>query len=114
MARELLNTLFVTTQGAYVHLDNETLRVEVEERNQNQGTGASPRDQWYASARVSVSPAAMAKCAEDQRDLVFLSRSGRFRAKVIGPTPPGTYCSDSPSTTPHRTWPRPPTSPGTS
>ena len=28
MARELLNTLYVTTQGAYVHLDNQTLKVE--------------------------------------------------------------------------------------
>ena len=28
----------------------------------------------------------MARCAADQRDLVFLSRGGRFRAKVIGPT----------------------------
>ena len=28
MARELLNTLYVTTQGAYVHADHETLRVE--------------------------------------------------------------------------------------
>ena len=36
--------------------------------------------------RVSVSPEAMARCAADQRDLVFLSRGGRFRAKVIGPT----------------------------
>ena len=36
--------------------------------------------------RVSVSPAAMAQCAEEQRDLVFLSRSGRFRARVTGPT----------------------------
>ena len=28
----------------------------------------------------------MAQCAEDQRDLVFLSRGGRFRAKAVGPT----------------------------
>ena len=85
MARELLNTLFVTTQGAYVHLDNETLRVEVENETKLR-VPVHHLGSVICFGRVNVSPAAMAKCAEDQRDLVFLSRSGRFRAKVIGPT----------------------------
>ena len=85
MARELLNTLFVTTQGAYVHLDNETLKVEVEEETRLR-VPVHHLGSVVCFGRVSVSPAAMAKCAEDQRDLVFLSRGGRFRAKVIGPT----------------------------
>ena len=85
MVRELLNTLFVTTQGAYVHLDNETLRVEVEEETRLRAP-VHHLGSVVCFGRVNVSPAAMAKCAEDQRDLVFLSRGGRFRAKVIGPT----------------------------
>ena len=85
MARELLNTLYVTTQGAYVHVDHQTLRVEAGDEKLLQ-VPIHHLGSVVCFGRVSVSPAAMAQCAEDQRDLVFLSRSGRFRAKVIGPT----------------------------
>ncbi len=85
MAKELLNTLFVTTQGAYVHLDHETLRVEVDDETKLR-VPVHHLGAVVCFGRVNVSPAAMARCAADQRDLVFLSRSGRFRAKVIGPT----------------------------
>ena len=85
MARELLNTLYVTTQGAYVHLDHETLKVEAGDEKILQ-VPVHHLGSVVCFGRVNVSPAAMAKCAEDQRDLVFLSRGGRFRAKVIGPT----------------------------
>ena len=85
MARELLNTLFVTTQGSYVHLDHETLRVEIEGETRLR-VPVHHLGAVVCFGRVNVSTAAMTRCAEDQRDLVFLSRSGRFRAKVIGPT----------------------------
>lgn len=85
MARELLNTLYVTTQGAYVHVDRRTLKVEANGETLMQ-VPVHHLGAIVCFGRVSVSPAAMAQCAADQRDLVFLSRSGRFRAKVIGPT----------------------------
>ena len=85
MARELLNTLYVTTQGAYVHVDHRTLKVEADGETLIQ-VPVHHLGAVVCFGRVSVSPAAMAQCAEDQRDLVFLSRGGRFRAKVIGPT----------------------------
>ena len=85
MARELLNTLYVTTQGAYVHLDNQTLKVEVDDETRLR-VPVHHLGSVVCFGRVSVSPAAMTQCAEEQRDLVFLSRSGRFRAKVTGPT----------------------------
>ncbi len=85
MARELLNTLYVTTQGAYVHVDHRTLKVEADGGTILQ-VPVHHLGAVVCFGRVSVSPAAMAQCAEDQRDLVFLSRSGRFRAKVVGPT----------------------------
>ena len=85
MARELLNTLYVTTQGAYVHLDNQTLKVEVDDETRLR-VPVHHLGSVVCFGRVSVSPAAMAQCAEEQRDLVFLSRSGRFRARVTGPT----------------------------
>ena len=85
MARELLNTLYVTTQGAYVHADGQTLRVEVGDETRLR-VPLHHVGSVVCFGRVSVSPEAMARCAEDRRDLVFLSRSGRFRAKVVGPT----------------------------
>lgn len=85
MARELLNTLYVTTQGAYVHMDHQTLKVEAGDENLLQ-VPIHHLGSVVCFGRVNVSPAAMAQCAQDQRDLVFLSRGGRFRAKVIGPT----------------------------
>lgn len=85
MARELLNTLYVTTQGAYVHLDHETLRVEVDNETRLR-VPVHHLGAVVCFGRVSVSTAAMTRCAEDQRDLVFLSRGGRFRAKVTGAT----------------------------
>ena len=85
MARELLNTLYVTTQGAYVHVDHQTLRVEVGDETRLR-VPLHHLGSVVCFGRVSVSPEAMARCAEDQRDLVFLSRGGRFRAKVVGPT----------------------------
>ena len=85
MARELLNTLYVTTQGAYVHADHETLRVEAGDETILR-VPVHHLGSVVCFGRVSVSPEAMARCAADQRDLVFLSQGGRFRAKVIGPT----------------------------
>lgn len=85
MAHELLNTLYVTTQGAYVHVDHRTLKVEADGETLLQ-VPVHHLGAVVCFGRVSVSPAAMAQCAEDQRDLVFLSRGGRFRAKVVGPT----------------------------
>lgn len=85
MAHELLNTLYVTTQGAYLHVDHRTLKVEADGETLLQ-VPVHHLGSVVCFGRVSVSPAAMAQCAEDQRDLVFLSRGGRFRAKVVGPT----------------------------
>lgn len=85
MAHELLNTLYVTTQGAYIHLDHQTLKVESEGKTLLQ-VPAHHIGAVVCFGRISVSPAAIVRCAADKRDLVFLSRGGRFRAKVIGPT----------------------------
>ena len=59
MARELLNTLYVTTQGAYVHLDNQTLRVEVDDETRLR-VPVHHLGSVVCFGRVSVSPAAMA------------------------------------------------------
>ncbi|HZA23105.1 MAG TPA: type I-C CRISPR-associated endonuclease Cas1c [Dehalococcoidia bacterium] len=85
MARELLNTLYVTTQGSYVHVDHQTLKVELDGNTRLQ-VPVHHLGSVVCFGRVMVSPAAIAQCAQDHRDLVFLSESGRFIARMLGAT----------------------------
>jgi len=85
VANELLNTLYVTTQGSYLHIEGETLKIEAEGDTKLQ-VPVHHLGAVVCFGRVMVSPAAIAQCSEDGRDLVFLSESGRFRARMVGPT----------------------------
>lgn len=83
--RQLLNTLYVTTQGAYLHLDHETIVLELEGKRRFQ----APLHHLGAVVcfgNILVSPALIHRCAEDGRTLVFLDRHGRFKARITGPT----------------------------
>ena len=84
VVRQLLNTLYVTTGGAYLHLDHDTVRMEVDGETEAQiplhHLGAI-----VGFGNVLVSPALLARCADDGRAVVFLTRTGRFRARVEGP-----------------------------
>lgn len=81
---QLLNTLYVTTPEAYVRLDHETLRVEVEKELKLQvplhhlGTIVCFGD-------VLMSPALLHRCADDGRSVVLLDRNGRFKGRLEGP-----------------------------
>jgi CRISPR-associated protein Cas1 len=82
---ELLNTLYVTTQGAYVHVDHDTLVVEAEGEKQLQ-VPVHHLGALVCFGRVMVSPVALARSAVDGRDVVFLDEHGRFQARVVGRT----------------------------
>lgn len=81
---QLLNTLYLTTEGAYLRLDHETLRVEVERETKLQ-VPIHHLGGIVCFGDVLVSPAALARCAQDGRFVVFLDRNGRFQARVEGP-----------------------------
>jgi CRISPR-associated protein Cas1 len=80
-----MNTLYVMTQGAYLHLDHETLKVEVEGKTQLQ-VPVHHLGAVVCFGNIMVSPFAMQRCAEDGRSLVLLDSNGRFKARLIGPT----------------------------
>ena len=82
--KQLLNTLYVVTQGAYVHLDHETLKIEVEGTTQLQ-VPLHHLGGVVCFGNVMMSPALIHRCAEAGRSVVFLDRHGRFRARVEGP-----------------------------
>ncbi|MCC6967707.1 MAG: type I-C CRISPR-associated endonuclease Cas1 [Nitrospira sp.] len=81
---QLLNTLYLTTEGSYLRLDHDTLRVEVERETKLQ-VPIHHLGGIVCFGDVLVSPAALARCAQDGRFVVFLDRNGRFQARVEGP-----------------------------
>jgi CRISPR-associated protein Cas1 len=79
-----LNTLFVTTQGAYLSKEGETVVVKVE------GTirlrvPVHTIGGIVCFGNVSCSPYLMGFCAENDVAISFLSEHGRFLARVQGP-----------------------------
>lgn len=81
---QLLNTLYVTTEGAYVRVDHDTLKIEVEKETKLQ-VPLHHIGGVVCFGDVMMSPAAMARCAEDGRFVVLLDRNGRFKARIEGP-----------------------------
>lgn len=84
MSHQLLNTLFVQTPEAYVHLDHDTLRVEVN----RQPLLRVPLHHLGAVVlfgTATMSPQAMQQCVREGREVVFLDFAGRFRCRVVGP-----------------------------
>lgn len=81
---QVLNTLFVMTQNAYIHLDHETVKVEVEKDLKLQ-VPLHHLGGITVFGNVLVSPGLLAKCAEDGRAVTWLSRSGRFVGRMEGP-----------------------------
>ena len=83
-AHQLLNTLYVTTEGSYLRLDHETLRVEVERASVLQ-VPLHHLGAIICFGEVMLSPALLGRCAEDGRSVVFLTSNGRFRCRIEGP-----------------------------
>lgn len=81
---QLLNTLYVMSQGAYVHLDHETLKVEVDGSTQLR-VPLHHLGGVVVFGNVMTSPALLQRCAEDGRSVVFMDRRGRFGARIEGP-----------------------------
>lgn len=78
------NTLYVMTPNAYAHLDNATVRIEVEHETRLRvplhHIGA-----LVCFGNVLVSPALIHRLADEGKSLVLLGNSGRFKARMEGP-----------------------------
>lgn len=84
MTTQLLNTLYVQTQGAYLRLDGETLQVEVEKEKKLQ-VPLHHLGGLVVFGNVLLSPFLLKRCAEDGRAVVWMSRGGRFVGRLAGP-----------------------------
>ncbi|MBU0728717.1 MAG: type I-C CRISPR-associated endonuclease Cas1c [Proteobacteria bacterium] len=79
-----LNTLFVTTQGAYLAKEGETVTVKVDGTVKLQ-IPVHTLDGIVCFGQVSCSPYLMGFCAEKDVTISFLTEYGRFLARVQGP-----------------------------
>ncbi|MHB1701829.1 MAG: type I-C CRISPR-associated endonuclease Cas1c [Acidobacteriaceae bacterium] len=82
--KHLLNTLYVTTQGAWLARDGETVHVRVEGETVLR-VPVLTLGGIVCFGNVSCSPFLMGMCAEKGVALSFLTEHGRFLARVIGP-----------------------------
>lgn len=85
MIGEYLNTLYVMREQAYVHLDHDALIVEVEGEKAMQ-VPILHLGGLTTFGNVLVSPAVVQRFCKEGRSVVYLSRSGRFVGRVVGPT----------------------------
>jgi len=79
-----LNTLFVTTQGAYLAKEGESVVVRVEKENRLR-VPVHTLGGIVCFGNVGCSPFLMGFCAERDVAISFLSEYGRFLARVQGP-----------------------------
>ncbi len=82
--KKLLNTVYITTEGASLRKDGENLvaQVEGEERAR---VPLHMLSSLVLFGPISISPALIGACAASGIAIVLLDRAGRFQARVEGP-----------------------------
>lgn len=81
--KKLLNTLYLTTEDAYLSLDGENVVILQEKK----ALGRFPLHQLEgitSFSRLGASPALMGKCAEMNISLCFHTPQGRFLSRIVG------------------------------
>jgi CRISPR-associated protein Cas1 len=82
--RRQLNSLYVTTEGAWLRKDGENVVMDVDQQERAR-VPAHMLESLVCFGRVMVSPPLMGYCAEQGISVCFLSQNGRFLARVEGP-----------------------------
>jgi CRISPR-associated protein Cas1 len=82
--RKMLNTLYVTTQGAYLHKEGETVVVKVE-RECRLRLPIHTLSSIVCFGQVSCSPFLLGHCAEKDVAVSFMTEYGKFLARLQGP-----------------------------
>jgi CRISPR-associated protein Cas1 len=78
-----LNTLYITSDEAYIHKERETFVVEIENKKVFQAPIHSIEN-IVCFGFKALSPAMMAFCAESNVGISYLSEQGKFLARVYG------------------------------
>ena len=80
---QLLNTLYITTADTYLHLDNDTLRVEVAHETRLR-VPLHHLSSVVSFGHTGISAPLMHRLAESGVALVLLDDNGRFKARLEG------------------------------
>ena len=78
------NTLYVTTQGAYLHKEGEAIAVRVDDE-QKVKLPIHNIESIVCFGNVMCSPYLLGHCAENNVSVSFLTEYGRFLGRVTGP-----------------------------
>jgi CRISPR-associated protein Cas1 len=82
--RRQLNTLYVTTEGAWLRKDGANIVMDVDGETRAR-LPVHMLEGLVCLGRVMVSPPLMGYCAEQGITVSYLSMNGRFQARVEGP-----------------------------
>jgi CRISPR-associated protein Cas1 len=82
--RQFLNSLYVTTQGAWLACDGQSVDVRVEKESKLR-VPIQTLSSIVCFGQVSCSPFLLGLCAEHGVKVAFLTEHGRFLARVEGP-----------------------------
>ena len=82
--RKMLNTLYVTTQGAYLNKEGETVVVNIE-RETRLRLPIHTLGSIVCFGQVTCSPFLLGHCAEKDVSISFMTSYGKFLARVQGP-----------------------------
>lgn len=82
--RRQLNTVYVTTEGAWLRKDGENIVMDVEGETRAR-LPAHMLESLVCFGRVLVSPPLLGYCAEQGISVCYLSPNGKFLARVEGP-----------------------------
>lgn len=80
---QILNTLYLTTPESYVHLDNDTLRLDIE-RETRLRVPLHHLGAVVCFGHIAVSLPLMHRLADEGIALVLLDANGRFKARLEG------------------------------
>lgn len=81
--KKLLNTLYILDNDKYLSLDGENI-VIIQDKSELGRVPLHNIESIITAGYTGVSPALMGKCVHDHIQLIFISRSGRFLARVTG------------------------------
>ncbi|UCM87062.1 type I-C CRISPR-associated endonuclease Cas1c [Streptomyces marincola] len=84
MTTELLNTLYVQTQGTELRLEEDSLRIRVPEQEGRRIVPLRRLDAIVVYGHVTLSSELIARCARDARSITWMSRGGRFEGRLDG------------------------------
>lgn len=81
----LLNTLYIQTQGAYVHIENDSIAIGVERKTLHT-VPLHHIGSIVTFGNVMLSPHLIARCSDEGRCVALMSENGKFLGRFSGKT----------------------------